>query len=211
MSAPTVDRSQRGEQARAARQEEILDAARVVFAERGFKGTTIADVAEAAGIALGTIYLYFRSKEDIFAALSQRLHNLIADCFAPGEGREPTLDATVRLRVRRVFTACAENRDLVRLVVLNIDPGSAAARRMRDAEPGRAEPLVEGLRYTSAQGWTRKEDPCVMAKLITGLVSMAVYQAYVFGDGRDADQLREACADMIVAYLRPDSETAAGA
>ena len=116
MSAPSVQRGQRSEAARLARQEEILDAARRVFAERGFKGTTIADVAEAAGIALGTIYLYFKSKDEIFAVLGQRLHALIAEAFNQGDP-EPTLDATVRLRVRNVFAACGENRDLVRLVV----------------------------------------------------------------------------------------------
>ena len=71
------ERAQRAEQAKAARREEILDAARRVFAERGFRGTTIADIAEAAKIALGTIYLYFSSKEDVFAALHQRFNEVI--------------------------------------------------------------------------------------------------------------------------------------
>jgi len=203
MSAPAVERGQRGEAARAARQEEILDAARRVFAERGFKGTTIADVAEAAGIALGTIYLYFKSKDDLLAALSQRLHDLIAGSFAGDP--EATLDATVRVRVRNVFAACAQNRDLVRLVVLNTDPESAAARRMRESETPRSQPLVEGLAVAVERGWIRNDDPCVMAKLIIGLVSISVYQAYVMGDGDGADALCEGCADMIVAYLTPQS------
>ena len=207
MSAPSVQRGQRSEAARLARQEEILDAARRVFAERGFKGTTIADVAEAAGIALGTIYLYFKSKDEIFAVLGQRLHALIAEAFNQGDP-EPTLDATVRLRVRNVFAACGENRDLVRLVVLNSDLDGAGTRRLRQAEHDRAKPFADGLASAAQRGWIRDDDPHVMARLIMGLTTMSVYQAYVFSDGEDAEKLREACADMITAYLRPITEAA---
>jgi hypothetical protein len=43
----------------------------------------------------------------------------------------------------------------------------------------------------------------LMGRLMFGLVSMAVYQAYVLSDGDDAGVLCEGSADMIVAYLRP--------
>jgi AcrR family transcriptional regulator len=48
----------------------ILEAARKVFAERGFHEATVDDIAEAAGVAKGTVYLYYQSKRDVyFAAL----------------------------------------------------------------------------------------------------------------------------------------------
>ncbi len=54
------------------RSTEILDAARGVFARKGFESATVDDIAEAAHIAKGTVYLYFRSKRDIYlAALKQ--------------------------------------------------------------------------------------------------------------------------------------------
>jgi AcrR family transcriptional regulator len=54
---------------RAARREAILEAARAVFAEKGLRASTIDDIAEAAELGKGTIYLYFKSKEQMFAAL----------------------------------------------------------------------------------------------------------------------------------------------
>ena len=55
------------------RREQILDAATQVFGKKGFEGTNVADIAEATGIAKGTVYLYFKSKEEIFSAiLSER-------------------------------------------------------------------------------------------------------------------------------------------
>jgi AcrR family transcriptional regulator len=48
----------------------ILEAARKVFANRGFHEATVEDIAEAAGVAKGTVYLYYESKRDVyFAAL----------------------------------------------------------------------------------------------------------------------------------------------
>lgn len=50
----------------------ILDAATAVFARRGFFGSQVADVARAAGIAAGTVYLYFRSKDEILTSIFDR-------------------------------------------------------------------------------------------------------------------------------------------
>ena len=52
-----------------ARPAEIVSAALVLFAERGFGATKLEDVAKAAGIAKGTVYLYFPTKEDLFRAV----------------------------------------------------------------------------------------------------------------------------------------------
>jgi AcrR family transcriptional regulator len=54
------------------RRAEILDAAYRVFAERGFEQATMAEIAAVAGVAKGTLYLYYPSKQDIYdAALRQ--------------------------------------------------------------------------------------------------------------------------------------------
>ena len=50
----------------------ILDAATRVFAERGFFAAQVADIARRAGIAAGTVYLYFRSKDDLLITLFDR-------------------------------------------------------------------------------------------------------------------------------------------
>jgi AcrR family transcriptional regulator len=201
---PLLDRSQRAELAKAARREEILDAARRVFAEQGFRGTTIADIAEEAGIALGTIYLYFPSKDDVFAALNQRLGELImrATLDIP---QARTLAEDVRSRVTNTFAACGENRDLIRLAVLNVDPEAAVTKRLKASEEKRARPLVVALERGIAAGLVGEGDPRIMAKLILGLVSNAVYQAFVLSDGSDAAKYCDACSDMIIAYLTPRS------
>ena len=53
----------------AARREAILDAALTVFAERGYEAARLDDMAARAGVAKGTLYLYFKDKEALFEAL----------------------------------------------------------------------------------------------------------------------------------------------
>ncbi|USB32255.1 TetR/AcrR family transcriptional regulator [Paenibacillus sp. YPG26] len=50
----------------------ILDAAFALFGSQGFYDAKISDIADLAGIAKGTVYLYFKSKEKLFAAVSER-------------------------------------------------------------------------------------------------------------------------------------------
>lgn len=56
------------------KRELILEAALELFRQNGFRRTSMEDIAEAADIAKGTLYLYFKSKEELFAALG---HNLV--------------------------------------------------------------------------------------------------------------------------------------
>ncbi|MDF2743659.1 MAG: TetR/AcrR family transcriptional regulator, partial [Actinomycetia bacterium] len=54
------------------RREQILDAAERVLVGRGLAATTMADVAEAAAVAKGTVYLYFESRAELLAGLRAR-------------------------------------------------------------------------------------------------------------------------------------------
>lgn len=51
---------------------EILEAARRVFARKGFEGATVDEIADAAGLGKGTVYLYFHSKRDIYMEALKR-------------------------------------------------------------------------------------------------------------------------------------------
>lgn len=63
------------EQMIAARREQILDAAIVVFADKGFHRATIKDIARQAGIADGTIYNYFANKTALMLGILERLND----------------------------------------------------------------------------------------------------------------------------------------
>jgi AcrR family transcriptional regulator len=65
----TPQRDRRWKRRKEARPPEILDAALAVFAEKGFAGARMDDIAARAGVSKGTIYLYFQNKEAVFKSL----------------------------------------------------------------------------------------------------------------------------------------------
>jgi AcrR family transcriptional regulator len=55
----------------AERRHEIMDAAERLFNEKGFENTAVSDIVQSIGVAQGTLYYYFKSKEDVFSAIAQ--------------------------------------------------------------------------------------------------------------------------------------------
>ncbi len=72
---------ERKEREKERRKEEILDAAQRVFADKGLTTATVDDIAIAAELSKGTLYLYFESKEDIYIALMLRGLRLLYTVF----------------------------------------------------------------------------------------------------------------------------------
>ncbi|HEX6210398.1 MAG TPA: TetR/AcrR family transcriptional regulator C-terminal domain-containing protein [Methylomirabilota bacterium] len=80
------------------KRERILAAATRVFAQRGFFGSQVADVARAAGVAAGTVYLYFRGKDDLLVSLFEQTVRAAIE-----EGREALAGvASPEERLRRI-------------------------------------------------------------------------------------------------------------
>ena len=201
-TAPPATSQQKREQRRTARRDAILAAARKIFQRQGYDGATVADIAREAGVASGTVYLYFPSKLDLFAALNARLFEVINEAMqvtAPSD----VLGGT-GARIRAVFAACAEHRDLLRLILLNPDPRTEVARRMKHADEERSRPLAELLRQGMVAGTVRRSDPMQLARLVTGVVTIALYQCFVQSDGRDVQAYENTLTRMIVGGLTPE-------
>jgi AcrR family transcriptional regulator len=87
------------------RYDALLDAALRLLARAPDRVPSVADVAEAAGLAKGTVYLYFPSKEELLLALHERnMHGFFIALTALVEGPGPvTLDATIALTKRHLI------------------------------------------------------------------------------------------------------------
>jgi TetR/AcrR family fatty acid metabolism transcriptional regulator len=78
------------------KRDALLRAAIDTFAARGYYNAQVADVARAAGLAAGTVYLYFRSKDDLLISIFERT---MTEAIAEGRrGIESLPDAAARLR-----------------------------------------------------------------------------------------------------------------
>ena len=85
------------------RRREILTAAIKVFGKKGFAATCVGDVADAAKIAKGTVYLYFDSKEEIYASAIQmavaQLHEIAAEKIRSVSGVREKLSVAIAVRM----------------------------------------------------------------------------------------------------------------
>ncbi len=94
---------------------EILAATRKVFAVSGFNEATMDDIASAAGIAKGTVYLYFSAKKDIYlAALKQGLTEL-RDRTRTNMNAADGIQARLRAFVRTRIEYAEVNRDFIKI------------------------------------------------------------------------------------------------
>lgn len=64
---------------REARQNEILDAAKVLFITKGYEDTSVNEIVKSVGVAQGTFYYYFKSKNDVLNALLERYVNRVVE------------------------------------------------------------------------------------------------------------------------------------
>jgi AcrR family transcriptional regulator len=79
------------------RRAELLDVAQGLFGARGYGATSVDEIVRAAGVAKGTFYYYFSSKEDVLAALARRMVEAMAERSRAVAG-EPGLDPIQKLR-----------------------------------------------------------------------------------------------------------------
>jgi len=94
----------------------ILDAARDEFGERGFGETSIVGITQRAGVALGTFYTYFDSKEAVFGAVVRDMSEQVRDHVAPAlQGATDALDGE-RRALESFLGFAREHRDVYRII-----------------------------------------------------------------------------------------------
>lgn len=94
----------------------ILDAAREEFGERGFSDSSIVGITQRAGVALGTFYTYFDSKEALFQALVRDMSAQVRDNVGPAlNGASDALDGE-RRALEAFLRFARDHRDIYRIV-----------------------------------------------------------------------------------------------
>ncbi len=107
----------RREREKLARRQEMLNAARVVFAEKGFSAATITEIAQRAEFGKGTLYNYFDGgKEDLLRAILDRMYEdlnaITAEAFDPSKLQTKPLRDLFHSYLERVFAYYQGNLDV---------------------------------------------------------------------------------------------------
>jgi AcrR family transcriptional regulator len=174
-----------------------MEAALRVLREKGAGATTVSDITEEAGVAKGTFYLYFDSKEHLLAALRERF---VEDAMARGAallervGREDwwgLVDASVRGFVDFHFDRVDETK---LLVGEGITPDTL--RLLDDADRRMTDLLAAGIEAGVEAGVFHVKDPEMAALLLHHAVEGALEVVIVFGRDIDRERLYEAAREM---------------
>ena len=94
----------RRERDRQLRRDAIVDAAEKLFFAKGFAAATMDEIAESAELSKGTIYLYFKTKEEVFVAIVRRAMNCLKDLFRQAVASAPTGMEKVKALGQALFT-----------------------------------------------------------------------------------------------------------
>ncbi|MBB3108662.1 TetR/AcrR family fatty acid metabolism transcriptional regulator [Paenibacillus phyllosphaerae] len=129
--------------------ELILGAAVKVFAETGFHGSQVSKIAREAGVADGTIYLYFKNKEDILVSLfRERLGELVGKFEASARDSE-TADEALRKICELHYTELENNPDLAYVTQIELRQSSL---ELRKAIGQTVKPYIQLIENVLVQG-----------------------------------------------------------
>jgi TetR/AcrR family fatty acid metabolism transcriptional regulator len=150
--------------------QQIIHAAVRVFARKGYYNSRVADIAREAGIAAGTIYLYFKTKDDILVTLFRDKMAEFVDALRKAIADEPDADSKVRRLVSSHFRMLEENSDLAEVVQVELRQGQKFFRGASSQEIGAYFALIGSvLEAGVAEGRFRRELPVKVAtKMLFG-------------------------------------------
>ncbi len=161
-----------------------MHAARQVFERDGFPDARITDITAAAGVAAGSFYTYFTSKEDVFAAVMEEVEEeMLHPRLEPAHDRDDPV-AVIEAANRAYLVAYRRNAKLMGLMeqVAGIDPD------FRDQRLRRARAFMKrnaaAIRRLQADGHADPDlDPVLAAEALSAMVSRMAYFRYVLNLG----------------------------
>ena len=191
----------------------LLQAALEVFSRQGYRATRLEVVAEAAGVSKGTIYNYFKNKEDLLErALEERVRILWEQTEAALEGFQGTPPARLRFILRRYWMRSQE-KDWSRFHRLML---GEIANELPDLfalwlekATGRAWKILEGIIAEGQKSGDFRKDIDALATArfaLSGIFHQAFLQAHIGAKKWGAfppERLFESALDLILAGLKP--------
>lgn len=193
-----------------ARPQELLEAALRVFAERGYRGARLEEVAASAGVSKGALYHYFENKEELLLrAIEHHQEVVFGHAQEVLSGASGPASARIRLLVRRGFAGDDPIRRDVLLLLQDVaNKVPAIYRRWLATGPVRGWRLIaELIAEGQADGEFRRDaDAEVAARiLVSGLMTQVALQAHADALPElaiDLDRLVDSAVEGMLAGLR---------
>jgi len=182
------------------RETEIIDAARRVIVREGFRNTSMEKIAEEASISKGTLYLYFKSKEDLVRQATERGHSQMARAIERLTREAIDPDQAIATYVRAMLQFCDANEILFRAMDAHPDSAGDTTSTSVSRRINHYVAILEGIIDDRIRAGTyRKVSSRRVARMIVEAVRGVVIER-LRERGRDKPSV-ESDAQMIVSVL----------
>lgn len=184
----------------------ILTGALEAFAEKGFYNTKVAEIAQRAGVADGTIYLYFEDKDDLLISLFEDRMEWVIDRL---ESELAEVEGGVERRLRRFvelhFQLAVENPHLAEFITVELRQSAKFIKEYDNPKFGDYLGILKGLidRGQSEGRFDDRLDSRLMARSIFGALDEVLLEFTLKADIPDeVEEEADQVADMVVDGLQ---------
>jgi TetR/AcrR family transcriptional regulator, fatty acid metabolism regulator protein len=188
------------------KRERILDAAVRVFARKGFHATRVSEVAKAAGVADGTIYLYFESKEQLLVSLFEHRVERLLDYLETELPRAPSASQRLQRIIELQLGLLEGERDLAEVVTVIF---RQSTRLMKEHGAPKFNAYLDAIARVIAEGQASGElrddiSPHVAARAVFGALD-AITMTWALGKAEHGGLLRTSgqLVEMLLRGLTP--------
>ncbi|MGQ9477336.1 MAG: TetR/AcrR family transcriptional regulator [Candidatus Bipolaricaulia bacterium] len=183
------------------KRELIREAAIRTFSEKGFHQTRAEEIAQAAGVAVGTIYNYFKSKEeillDIFATEFEEWKRFYEELRRSGL---PVVEQ-VREILQEHFRLLRERRELMQVLLRErFKPDKKLKAQLTRLYREIVSYVEDIIRRGVEEGWIRECDPKVIAHAIFGAVEAVIGCGLIYNE-REAEEIFRAAPKELAQFI----------
>lgn len=196
---PRSDKAPRTERGRRTRRA-LIDAAAAEFGENGFHLASISAITRRAGVAMGSFYTYFDSKDELFRALVSDLSDRVRDHVAPAIRAAPDAIAGEHAGLESFLAFVRGHKEIYRIIdeAEFVDPASFRAHYANTAER-----IAHRLGEAAARGEVRGDVEEVHAWAVMGMNVFLGLRYGVWEEDRDAGDIATVAADFLRRGLGP--------
>jgi AcrR family transcriptional regulator len=189
----SIDKSPKTSRGRETRRR-LLDAAEAEFGEKGFHDGSISGITQRAGVALGTFYTYFESKDVIFQALvvdmSRRIREWIGERVAPASDRL----MAERLGIEAYIEFARQHKGIYRIIS---EAEFVATDAYREHYEGFARAYRRNLEKAARNGELRPGDYEAWAWAIMGIAVFLGMRFVIMDESKSPSEVAEIMTDLI--------------
>lgn len=188
----------------------IIEAALNVFGEKGYYNATISDIARKAGVAEGTIYEYFGSKEDLLFAIPGEITDTAVDLYESIYPYITSAEDKIRGIIRAYYTLYKGNPEYSSLVLLDIKHN----RKFKESESYKAvrratDLMLRAIREGIDSGEFLKDlDPYMVRSMILGTIEHIFFRWHLGGRTPDLNDFSDEMTELMMRGIKRKEDSA---